>query len=189
MPETQPAGPKASRPETPRRALVWVLVIAAVSGLVALGLHLRQPTAFNEAGGWATGVENRDLNDPLYVGMSYAQDEAEGIITIRSARANVVQDSADADIEFYVCSIAPLAGVGAIGASNEKDMHDFCDSLVPADGATLRLNALPMQQVVMAVTLRHPGLVRVDGLDLDYTLGWQAGTQRIGGEVLVGHRD
>ena len=68
-------------------------------------------------------------------------------------------------------------------------MHEYCDALVPADGATLRLDADPMQQVVMAVTLRQPGRVRVDGMDLEYTLGWQAGTQRIGGEVVVGHRE
>jgi len=196
MPETQTADPEATRPAgrsllptTPRRALVCAVVIAALSGLAALGLHLRQPTAFHNAGGGVIGVENRGLDDPLYVGMSYEQDDAEGTITIQSARANVVQDSADADVTFYVCSIAPLAGVGAIGSSNEEDMHELCSSLVPAEGATLRLHAIPMQQVVMAITLRRPGLVRVDGMDLDYTLGWQAGTQRIGGEVVVGHRD
>ena len=195
MPETQSADPEAIRatrrphllPTTPRRALVFALVIAAVSGLAALGLHLRQPTAFRETDGWAAGVENRDLDDPLYVGMSYADDDAEGTITIRSARAHVVENSADADITFYVCALAPLTGIGAIGSSNEQDMRELCDSLVPADGATLRLDAQPMQQVVMAVTLRQPGRVRVDGMDLEYTLGWQAGTQRIGGEVLVGH--
>ena len=98
-----------------------------------------------------------------------------------------VQDSADTDVTFYVCTIAPLAGVGAIGSSNEDDIHEYCGSLVPAEGATLRLHASPMQQVVMAVTLRRPGRVRIDGVDLDYRLGWQAGTQRIGGEVRLDH--
>ena len=197
MPETQAAEPGARAatrgprllPTTPRGALAWVGVIAAVTGLTALGLHLRHPPAFDEVGGWAAGVENRDLGDPLYVGMSYPHDDAEGTITIRSARANVVRDSADAEIAFYVCTIAPLTGVGAIGSGSEKDIQEYCDSLVPAVGATLRLDAQPMQQVVMAVTLRQPGRVRVDGMDLGYTLGWRAGTQRIGGEVRVGHRE
>jgi hypothetical protein len=197
MAETQSADPDVSGaarrsrrlPRTLRRGLVGALVVAAVSGLAALGLHLRQPTAFRETDGWAAGVEDRDLGDPLYVGMSYPEDDADGTITIRSASANVVENSAGADISFHVCTIAPHTGIGAIGSSNEKDMHEYCDALVPADGATLRLDADPMQQVVMAVTLRQPGRVRVDGMDLEYTLGWQAGTQRIGGEVVVGHRE
>ena len=40
----------------------------------------------------------------------------------------------------------------------------------------------------MAVSLSHAGRVKVEGLDLDYSLGWQHGTQRTGGEVDLGSR-
>jgi hypothetical protein len=59
---------------------------------------------------------------------------------------------------------------------------------VPVEGATLELNADPYQQLVMAVMLTKAGRVHVEGVDLDYSHGWQRGTQRIGGDFDVRHR-
>jgi hypothetical protein len=52
----------------------------------------------------------------------------------------------------------------------------------------LELNADPYQQLVMAVMLTKAGRDHVEGVDLDYSHGWQRGTQRIGGDFDVRHR-
>jgi hypothetical protein len=167
---------------------VWTLALALVAGLAVLGWTWRHPTAFPEAGGWGVGSHQRPVGAPFYVGMTSENHDARGTVTIHSARAHVVRDSAAAEIEFFVCTVDPSSGVGSIGAVPQSEIHHECSALVPAEGAKMRLNATPRQQVVMAVSLSHAGRVKVEGLDLDYSHGWQHGTQRTGGEVDLGSR-
>ena len=172
--------------KVPRRTL-WVTSVAAgtvlVAGLAAAGWSWRHPAAFTEAGGWGVGHKDLPLGVPLYLGMSNEDRGTSGVVSIHAARPHVVSDSASARIEFFVCTIDESAGVGAIGTSLGSDIHDYCSALVPAEGATLELNADPPQQLVMAVSLTNAGRVQVQGIDLDYSDGWQRGTQRIGGDV------
>lgn len=160
-----------------------------LAGLAAAGWWWRHPAAFTEAGGWGVGNKDFPLGVPLYVGMSYEERGASGAATIHAVRTHVVSDSAGARIEFFVCTIDKSAGVGAIGTYRGSTIHHDCSSLLPAEGATLRLNADPRQQLVMAVSLTHAGRVQIQGVDLDYNYGWQHGTQRIGGDVDVRHRN
>lgn len=165
--------------------LLTVLAVALVAGLGVAGWRWREISVYPEAGGWGMGARTWKIGKPIYIGMSYEKDDAHGTITITSARPDVVHDSADAHIGFYVCTVN-TAETGAIGSSDERDMRRFCSSLVPADGARLKLNAHPFQQVVMAVTLTRPGRVKIAGMRISYARGWHRGSDLTGGIIVVG---
>jgi hypothetical protein len=192
-PPVAPASDVGSGParKSGSRALRVTAVAAGIvllAGAATAGWSWRHPAAFPEAGGWGVGHRDLPLDLPLYVGVSEAGREASGVVSIHSARANVVSDSAGARIRFFVCTLEENAEVGSIGAYRGSEIYDDCSSLVPAEGATMELNADPKQQLVMAVALTNTGRVHVEGVDLDYSHGWQRGTQRIGGDVDVRHR-
>jgi hypothetical protein len=48
------------------------------------------------------------------------------------------------------------------------------------------LNAQPLQQVVMGVTLTRLGEVKIAGMDIDDDRGWQRGSDLTGGTIVVG---
>lgn len=97
-------------------------------------------------------------------------------------------NSSGAMIDFFVCTVDQSAGIGSIGSVLGDEIQNECLTLVPAEGARLELHATPRQQVVMAVTNAHPGRVRIVGMDLSYTHGWQRGTQRTGGTLVLRSR-
>lgn len=166
----------------------WLIVGAAsalaIAGLVVLASLWRHPGAFEDAGGWAAGNEHAEVGEPLYVGMSYENGDGGGSITIHGVVPHIVSDTAGAAVTFFVCTVDPDV-VGAVGVVGDDEIRQECAEIAPADGATMGLNATPRQQVVMAVTLGHAGRVEIDGIDIDYSHGWQSGTQHTGGEVVV----
>jgi hypothetical protein len=169
---------------TRRWALVGSAVLLVVSS-VLLGLEWRHPDAFRAGGGWGVSNDQWPTNKPLYVGMSYEHRDASGTVSIHSARAIGMRDSADSIIDFLVCTIDPEGGVGAVGIVGPAEIQRECRALEPAEGATLELNADPHQQLVLAVTLTRAGGISLRGVELTYSHGWRRGTQRIGGEVEV----
>ncbi|HET7736559.1 MAG TPA: hypothetical protein VFK52_11320 [Nocardioidaceae bacterium] len=159
-----------------------VLAVALASCLAVLGWFWRHPEAFDDAGGWGVGSDSWRVNAPMYVGMSYAQPDAEGTVRIHSVKAADLSAPSDAVIEFFVCTIDPDGDASAIGAIGDP-ISDACASLVPAEGAKLDLDAKPMQQLVVAMTLPTPGRLSMTGVDVTYSYGWRRGTQRIGGDI------
>lgn len=150
------------------------------------GWTWRHPDAFADAGGWGMNVGGRKVGSVLYAGMSYPRSRDGGSVTLHGGHADVASGAANARIELLVCTLKPDAGVGAIGSSNGDDILQFCSSLVPIAGERLDLQYAPMrQQVVMKVTLTHPGTVRITDITLDYTAGWQTGSQRTGGRIVM----
>lgn len=166
--------------------MLGVAVLAVVAGLVVLSWTWRHPTAFEEPGGWGFGTSFA-LQDgqPLYVGMSYpAEGRTSGQVTLHGGHADVDEGADVAETELLLCTLAPDAEVGAIGSYRGDTIHDDCSSLVPIEGRTLDLTGPGLrQQVVLALSLKGPGRVHVSGITLDYTDGWQRGSQRTGGEV------
>jgi hypothetical protein len=183
-------GPARGRRWPPsRRTLVvgavgFILLVAVVWTLLAW----RQISVFDDAGGWGMKDVQQPGDSPLYVGMSTQPRSARGTVRIGSAQAVVEKDTGDAVIDFYVCTVDPQSGVGAIGAVHEREVHKECSRLVPAKGATLRLGHRPREQLVMAVQLRRPGVVHVRAADVAYADGWQRGHQQVGGDVVVRRR-
>jgi hypothetical protein len=168
----------------------WVrgaLGALAVLTFIALGLFVsawRHPSAFPEAGGWGVGARHHKINEPVFVGMTYPDQDAEGTVSIDTVKGHGVTDTADAELAYFVCTIDTDAE-GTIGSGSQADVDEFCSTLTPADGASLSLGNHPREQLLLEVTPTSRGVVKIHGLDVTYTLGWQHGTQRIGGEVQV----
>ena len=171
--------------------VAWVVVgLALVAGLGVLGWFWRHPTALPEAGGWGYAHHSWPVGKPIYAAMTFPDLHAGGSITVRSASAHVVEDSADAEIAFFVCTLDTASNHPAVGIEGEKLTRADCSSLDPVSDQEMHLGNAddPRQQVVMAITLRHHGGVIVDGADLTYADGLQEGTQRIGGHVEIAGR-
>ena len=170
-----------------RRWWVWgALGALVVLALVASGVLLsqwRHPSAFPEAGGWAVGVRHQKINEPVFVGITFPDQDAEGTVSIDTVKGHGVTNTAEAELSYFVCTID--TAVDAIGSGSQADVDDVCSTLAPADGATLSLGIRSREQLLLKVTPTKPGVVRLHGLDITYAHGWQHGTQHIGGDVNV----
>lgn len=166
--------------------MVAVLAAALLGGVVYLAWTWRHPQAFTDAGGWGAGYREAEVGQTFYVGMTYPRDRDGGHVTLHGGRVDVVRGSDVAETALLLCTLDADANVGAIGTYVDDSIQEDCAELEPIDGARLDLHYAPLrQQVVMAVTMVHPGRVKVAGISLDYSDRWQSGTQRTGGEVVV----
>jgi len=104
-----------------------------------------------------------------------------GVVTLHNASANVVSDSGDARIEFFVCVKNPKLG-GTIFSVH--DNQPWCASRLPVGDAVLPLDRVPRQQLLMSVTLTRPGRLEIHGVDVTYTRGHQTGTQHLDGLIV-----
>ncbi|MFC6286186.1 hypothetical protein ACFP3Q_07020 [Nocardioides sp. GCM10027113] len=161
-------------------AVVGVLVVA---GLARVGWEWRHPEAF--VGYDGVGIEDTwPADEWVHIGVSPRADGARGLVRIHSVRADVLDNTAGAEITFQVCHLAGDAGAD-IGSVREPDLRSMCASLVPAEGATLDLDAEPLQQLVMGIRLDGPGRLAIRDVELGYSHGWQRGSQRIGDGVVL----
>lgn len=168
--------------ETPtRRRSRLPLAAAAVLSLVVLGVlgwQWRHPHAFPGAGN-AVGFNAGQPGTPVFFGVTYPEDGTDVAVTIHDADVEVVGAGADATV--VVCTLGPqdARSVGVVAG----DVSDYCTSLVPAAGAELDVGG--RHQVLLEVVPDEPGTLRIDGVDLLYSQGWQRGWQRIGSTYTV----
>lgn len=172
-------------PRTPLGLLVWLLVLGMVAAVAYVGWLWRHPDVFPEAGGSEKGYRAATPGRAAWFGMVDPTDRATGTLTIRDVQARDVDDSADSEIEFFVCTIDAAAGIGGIGVVGPRGIEEYCSSLVPADGATIHLDSDTPEQIVASVTLGHGGRVSFAGMDVSYDHGWQSGTEHTGVDVVA----
>jgi hypothetical protein len=169
-----------------RRLLQAALVVAVVGGLTLLGWTWRHPHAFHESGGWGITAEKTQVGETVYVGMSYPQGREGGHVLLRSGHPNFDSGAEIAEVEILLCTIDPGARIGAIGSYVGDRIHRDCSALVPIEGQRIDLQYEPLrQQVVVGATLTHRGSVTISDITLDYDYGWQRGSQRIGGQIVM----
>jgi hypothetical protein len=156
-----------------------------VAGLAVLGWQWRHPRAFDEPGGFGMSGHRHAVGDSVYVGLVFEKEDAEGSASIDDVRPRVTRNTASAEIRSLLCTIADDADVGAIGLEGPERIAGDCGRLVPVEGTTMQLNASPRQEIVFEVTLTEPGAVEIKGADVTYSYGWQHGTQRTGGDLLL----
>lgn len=166
-----------------RRLVAVLVVLATIAALAWAGWSWRHPAAFHEYGGFGVGFDELRDGGTRFVGMSYVADGAEDEVTIHSARAVTRSGPSTATVELLVCTFDEDAGVGALGAVGEDEIERDCASLVPAEGATLRLSGTPTQQLIVAFSLPEPGRLKIRGVEVDYSHGWRRGTQLVGGDI------
>lgn len=169
-----------------RLVLTVVVLAALLGGAARVGWIWAHPQAFMDAGGWGMGADNRKVGATIYAGISYPRDRDGGHVVLRGGQANIVSGAQNADVELLVCTLDPEAEFGAIGSYSGKGIYKACLSLEPLEGERLDLHYAPMrQQIVMKVTLTQRGTVNISDVTLDYNFGWQRGSQRTGGNIVM----
>jgi hypothetical protein len=173
-----PAPRPATRRRRRRARITWVVVLGV---LATAAVWWSQPRAFDAYG---------DLVEaPVEVGstanVNLLLPSKDVAATIRSIRADVVENTSGATIELVLCS-TPDSGAG-IGAGFGELGPSDCDRVRPVRSAgevDWREESL-----VVRVTPSHAGTVRIAGARVTYTRDWrhlwQSGTERTGTEVVV----
>ena len=95
-------------------------------------------------------------------------------VTIVSARPRITEYVDGAVVRVLVCHD------GAVGAVR-GDIERYCSPVEPAFGATMQTGLGAGDALVVHVRSPAPGVVRVEGVEVTYTSGWQRGTQIAGG--------
>jgi len=110
-------------------------------------------------------------------------------VTLRGVSAVVVQNTADADIEFVICRWIP--GLDARLGNDTGSLDDYCASTTPASERSLNLDPTdPLaESIILRVTPKQVGRVELHGVNVDYQRGWrhlwQSGTEQTGPDVAI----
>jgi hypothetical protein len=170
-----------------RRRLAFAGVALTLLAVVMASVwHWRtHPSAFHPvpdtvSSTWRTGHDD----GTMYLGMSDPGDNAD-VVQLDSVHANVSRNTADATIEFLVCTMTGRRGITGIGSVRQRDLDRDCPHPRPVTtGTELDVRARPPhQQIVMAVTPHQAGAVLIDGAVATYRQGWQHGSQVIGERI------
>lgn len=167
----------------PLRLLAAMIVLAAV--VAAAAWWWMHPRAFDSYGGQVGapvepgGTANVNLNVPR-------QDLD---VTIRSISVDVAENTSDAEIDLVLCS-HPAAPDAVLGAGFGDLGRADCSSVRPAVG--VRSVDWRRESLIVRVTPRQAGTVRITGAwvrySRDWRHGWQTGSERTGIEVVVPSR-
>ena len=172
MPTTAP--PQARRALTISTVAMLVTVL-----LTAGGRWLTHADALSPSGNQVTA--------PTTVGRTVwlaANVETGGeALQLRRVTPHLLANSSGATVDVVLCrrSADPL-GVGAQADPPTRQ----CSALVPVGSADVILSQRPGgAELLVRVTPRRHGLVRIDGLDISYRTGLRTGTQRSGMWMVV----
>lgn len=155
------------------------LVLAGVVALVVASLGVlawtrqHHPTTFDYDAYSKIPENDWRPAETLYVGVTFPDPQASGWVRIHSADPHGLADSTDADFSYLICTPRGYAIGSAYAASFPED----CGAAVPALNAKMSLKG---QQLVVAITPDHEGRLIFHGIDLNFTDGWQTGTQQVG---------
>lgn len=184
------AGPSSGGIRRVWLAIAVGLAAALVSAGLAVAWHWRtHPDVFPDYGN-GMGATLNEQTRSMYFAVTYPDPRVGQRITIESASPRIVENTAEATVDFYVCTLdVKEIGPGALGAADPREFARVCPDPVPVDaGVELNVGAEPPQQLMMAVTVHRPGLLRTRGVDLTYSHGWRTGTQAIGAHVEVSYQ-
>lgn len=161
----------------------WVLVLM-VSAAVGWGLWwLAHPKVFHEVDSehWGQKYTGGGM-EAIHFGMAYAQKPYwSSSVRLTEADPRVAENTAGAKITVTVCR-----GDGEGLGSATGNLRDFCTSILNlAAEPLLALAPESDERVILTITPRRPGRVRVVGIDLTYRHGWQYGTQAVGEHVVA----
>jgi hypothetical protein len=189
MPTPLP-GPSASAPESrglaqfsPPRASVSGLLAAVLVATAALLLPLAswqwQRNAYSLAGRGTRLVVPTTVGPALYIG-DVANGRARGhqTIDLQSIRPRIVADTADATVTFWICRSA-----SRIGSAGPDLVNRLCTPLTALTAGRLDVGAATDEQLLVAISPRHAGVIRIDGFDIRYRDGLRSGHQHTGNDI------
>lgn len=167
-----------------RQVALWVLAFLAFA-TVAWGLWwFTHPKVFHEVytESWSQKYDGGGMA-PLHIGMAYAHKPYwSSSVRLTDADPLTVENTADAKITVTVCQERAGADIGSVTG----DLRDYCTSILNLTAEPL-LSLAPEdnERVILTITPRQPGRVRVVGMDLTYRHGWQYGTQAVGEHMVA----
>ena len=170
-----------------RHAIVVGLAAALGSAGLAVAWHWRTHPDVFPGDGNGMGATLNEQRRSMYFGVTAPHPREGQRIAIASASPRIVENTAEATVYFYVCTL-DLSEIGqsGLGAAGPREFARFCPDPVPVgEGVERDVGAEPPQQLVMAVTVQRPGVLRTRGVDLTYSHGWRTGTQAIGEHLEV----
>lgn len=131
------------------------------------------------------------VDEPIAMGMYVSTDgpdfdpTADPVpVTLTGVKPRVEINTANASLEILFCELGPEARVGNIGTSRVRSLERVCAGLRPVDGPVENFTGTG-GCLVLVVTPRQPGLVRINGFDTSYREGIRWGTDHAGTELLV----
>lgn len=160
------------------------MLAALVAAAVLWGLWwLTHPTVFHPADtkNWSHKYDKADM-ETLHIGMAYAKRSYwDSTVRVTAAEPLVLENTADAEISVHVCHERGI-GIGSVTGS----LRDYCKTLLNLSAEpTLTLAPQAREQLILTITPRQSGQVRVGGMNLTYRHGLQYGAQSVGEHVLA----
>jgi len=177
VPVAEPETPKPSSRTRIRVVGALVVVVVASGGIAAY--HWRtHPDAFGRYG--VSMFTPVPVGQELHVGMTSLGPGVEPrTVTLHDARPRIVQNTSGAKVSFSLCRES-----GPLGADTAP-LDEYCAEVVPLDDSEMEVSPDTGDLVVMTIRPTQPGSVRIRGMDLTYTDGWQRGTEHAGPVVRV----
>lgn len=186
-----PAEPTGEQLGARRKVVTVVALLAAIGALVALafsGYWLTHPNRMTYGNLIGTRIP---VDEPVVMGI-YVSTEDPGIdgdtdpvpVTLTGVEPRVEVNTADASLEILLCELGPGARIGNIGTSSVRYLERVCAGLRPVDQPVENFTGTG-GFLVLVVTPRQPGLVRVDGFDTTYRDGIRWGSDQAGVELVV----
>ena len=165
-----------------RKGTIWRLVICAVV-LVVLIVPGRILATEHKADDALTAYSGAVTASTVAVGESWHADtgvqavDGDSLVLVE-VRPRMSFDSTDAIVEVQLCTPKPGQRVRVITGS----LSEPCQVIASIPGGRGRL--VPGgAQLIVTVTARQPGRVRIDGYDVTYIDRGRRGTEYTGGQV------
>ena len=191
---TAPDAGATSKQREPRDRRRRVVVVALAGVVLVAGLawawHWRTHPDIVPGNGAGMRMTLDDQRRSVFVTVTDPSPGEGETVRIDSATPRMLQNTAEATVEFFVCRL-DLRGANhsALGAVGPRHFAGVCPDPVPVvEGTELAIGAEPPQQLLMRVVVESPGRLRIDGVDLTYTHGWQRGTQTVGPRLVIRSR-
>jgi hypothetical protein len=162
-----PVGVELQEEPSRRRPLRLASAVVLVLVLVAWGSVWWDRTPEALSGGFAARLDPTAAPGPVLVGItSPATRPGQAHVKVVDVSADVARNDADADVSFFVCELKgdPVATVVA------EPVEDHCRRTRPAHDTTMRVAG---EYLIMVITAREAGAVRIDSVDVTYRNGWQ----------------
>ncbi|MEN8704592.1 MAG: hypothetical protein ABF306_00510 [Nocardioides marinisabuli] len=164
----------------------WTAVgLALALGAGGAAWWVTHPDVFGDAGGYSLSTAREEVGTSYYAGLvSPPLDAERRELELRSATPVVAKNTADADLEVYLCEVDP--GQGAVGVGSQRTAPtDVCSTFERVtDGTRLVVGGgEAYQELVIRVQAAQPGVVEVRGIELSYRDGLRRGTQVTGGHL------
>lgn len=143
------------------------MLAASTVALMTVGLYVHAEAHGDFSWGNETSGSVK-VGEPVLIGMDTTYPAA--TVTLKDVTPVVVENTADARVETMICQKRGRTGIIMVTGS----LRSYCRATPDADGYVLRKSAISDEFILVRVTARQPGQVRIDGVKIAYARGWRS---------------